>query len=121
MEDVGLYIIAVFVIFGLVTLVLIPLRLWQLFRGRLSVVRATLSPGEQFVTALGFIGLVLLALGWLMIPAGLVNCPPWKPLCESVAFMPLLLLAPGYVFVELLLIPITRRQLRKKAGEESEV
>ena len=120
MGDVGLFVIAGFVIVGIATLVLIPLRLWQLFRGRLSVVRATLGADGRFVTALGFIGLVLLGIGWFSIPAGLLICQPWKPLCESVAFTPFLFLAPGYLLVELLLLPITRRQLQKGFGKASE-
>jgi hypothetical protein len=119
-EDLGLYFIAGTVILGLVSLILISLRLWQLLRGRLGAVRATLSPSGQLISALGFVGLSLAGLGWLTIPAGFLYCPPWQPLCESVAFMPLLVLAPGYLFVEILLLPITWRQIRKRPNQTTD-
>ncbi len=114
MDNLDVDVIEVCVNLGIAALFLIPFRLWQFYRGRLSSIRTQLKVAPRFLALLGQAGLILAFFGWLAIPVGLFNCPPWKPFCDLVAFMPLVLLGPGYLIVELLLLPITYRQLKRQ-------
>ena len=99
-------------ILGIFASVMIPVRFFQLWRGRLGVVRKQLSETNKAISGMGYCGLMMSALAWPALPAGLVLCPPWRSLCEGAAFMPLVILGPLYVITEFLLFPITARQLR---------
>lgn len=112
------YFFIIFVFLGLTVLVFIPLRLMDFFRGRMRTIFENLNPIQKNIARTGTVGLLLSGCGWLIFFAILWHCPPWKPLCEGAAFSPLLLLIPFYLLVEILLLPITLSQIKKRRDAE---
>ena len=94
----------------------IPLRLFQLVRGSIQTAYSRLSGFSKIVAVIGLVGLILSALLWIGVAyvAVMVFTDDTTPRVWGGSELGMTTSALGflYVIVELLLMPVTIRQIR---------
>lgn len=112
-----------FMLVGAVGLFGVPLRLWQLTRRTARLIWAQLQPIPKWLTILGLMGLALATILWAVcvyvIGVIVSRGGPDGIWGGSEIAMTLDALGLIYFLVELMLLPVTLRQLNLQAGNLS--
>lgn len=104
------------IVAGVLGLLGVPFLLWQLFRRKVLAVRADLPAIQRFFSTIGLIALVPVSFLWVLC-VSIIGIIVWRGGPAQVwgmseVVMTLDFLGWSYIVIELMLLPITIRQIR---------
>ncbi len=110
--------IYVFMLVGAIAMIGVPVRLFQLVRGSLQAAYSRLNLFSKFFVTIGLVGLILGGLLWISVAyvAVMVFTDDTTPRIWGASELGMTSSSFGalYLIVELLLLPLTIRQIRNK-------